>query len=179
MTVFLDLDGVCSNFEKGLEKIFNKPYNKRSPLIKTHQWYGISLKDQWEKIDAQGYEWWADLETEPWFLDLKSMIKSFTNDIVILTACPRYAEHAAKGKVLWIRKHFGLHQDFIITKSSLKKHCARPDSVLIDDNDTNIQEFNKYQGKGILFPRIWNSLYKKEDEKLEYVESLLKQHYEN
>ena len=41
-----------------------------------------------------------------------------------------------------------------------RKHfCARPDALLIDDGDHNVEAFRANGGQTILVPRPWNSLH--------------------
>ena len=45
-------------------------------------------------------------------------------------------------------------RDFLIGPP--KWICARPDQLLIDDNDGNVESFRERGGQAILFPQPWN-----------------------
>ena len=44
--------------------------------------------------------------------------------------------------------------------TTIRKHfCARPDALLIDDSDHNVEAFLAHGGQAILVPRPWNPLH--------------------
>jgi 5'(3')-deoxyribonucleotidase len=87
-------------------------------------------------------------------------------NVCLLSAPPRGADQLA-GKLEWIQRHMPkwLHRQYLF--GPRKHYCARPDHLLIDDADHNVNDFIKAGGRAILVPRPWNSSH--ELPPLEYV----------
>lgn len=77
-------------------------------------------------------------------------------NICILTV-PILDPSCTTGKVEWIYKNCPkwLHRQYLI--GPCKHMCARPDALLIDDADENVNKFREHGGQAILVPRPWNS----------------------
>lgn len=149
----VDIDGVAADFRGMVAKIFNVPV-----AATYHKHYlddiGITDEQMWAKIKAMGDEFWVNLEPLPWAFELFERCQSI-GDTIFLSATSRDAR-SASGKVLWIQKHFGENfMHYLLGKR--KEHCAKWNSVLIDDHDANIERFTERGGRGILFPQPWNS----------------------
>lgn len=77
-------------------------------------------------------------------------------NICILTT-PILDPDCSAGKVEWIYNHCPkwLHRQYLIGPP--KHFCARPDALLIDDADHNVEAFRACGGQAILLPRPWNA----------------------
>jgi len=77
----------------------------------------------------------------------------------ILT-CPTDDPECPAGKLKWIQLNCPpqLHRQYMIGEP--KFLCARPDSLLVDDSDKNVNLFREKGGQAILLPRPWNSGHK-------------------
>lgn len=176
MNIYLDMDGVITNFSKGCEQIFDWPHHKNiQPDQDIRKFLGLTNKEFWEMIDSHGEEWWANLEPENWTEELVNIVKFYDSNFLILTS-PSLSHQAASGKVLWLQKFFKSKRfkNYIITPAENKQLLANSKSVLIDDNDKNCEQFREKLGYTILFPRSWNQNYLLENSKIEYVKSQLK-----
>ncbi|MEC9490075.1 MAG: hypothetical protein UMU04_03940 [Halanaerobiales bacterium] len=60
-----------------------------------------------------------------------------------------------EGKLKWLKDRFGKEIYFTYHKH----YIADRYSLLIDDHDRNIDNFEDWGGKGVLFPQIWNRNY--------------------
>lgn len=69
-----------------------------------------------------------------------------------------FCAKSAADKLVWIEKCFPQYaNNYVLTKD--KSVVARPDALLIDDSDANLEEFQRGGGGYmILVPRPWNSL---------------------
>lgn len=174
MNIYLDLDGVIVNFSKGCEKIFPNYSKDHKPLNDMVAHLEIAPYEFWKVIDSYGEEWWYNLEPESWAEELIDIIKFYDKDFTILTS-PSRSHFAASGKILWLQKFFKSKKfsNYIITPAKNKKLLANKNAILIDDNDKNCEEFRSRLGYTILFPRIWNQNYLKEDDKLGHVRQQL------
>lgn len=130
--VFCDLDGVLTDFEKGILNKFNKkPYELKSGLM-----WGVINKSN------------TFFETLTWMpkgRQLWEQIRKY--DPIILTGVPNSAS-AAEQKHRWCARELGPDIDVITCFSKDKPKYCIPNSILIDDRTDNLNAWNK---KGGLF----------------------------
>jgi hypothetical protein len=115
----------------------------------------LSKTQFWNKIKR---ETWATCPKSPQF----GLILGFAEQLVgqenvcILTA-PTIDPDSLAGKLEWIQATLPrwLHRQFLVGPP--KHFCARPDSLLIDDNDDKVDRFRECGGQAFLVPRPWNS----------------------
>ena len=165
-TVFLDLDGVITDFVGGVCKALGKtnPYPEETrDYTFWHAWPDISTKD----VDAIcNQEFWHNLE---WTCDgrdtLRAVMDTLGLEKVYLITQPMPNLESASGKMMWINDNLPIYLGYtIITSREVPKHLlARSDVLLIDDKDENVEEFIGAGGQGLLVPRPWNRAYKKAD----------------
>lgn len=173
MRIFLDQDGVCTEFDEGCKKIFDWPHYPRQPLQDVRSYLKISNTQFWNRIDSFGEQWWVDLPETPWFKELVDIIEQYDKNWKFLTS-PSLSHYAASGKIQWMQDRYGKwFRNYHITPAENKCDLAQPDSVLIDDNEKNVKEFREKGGYGILFPRFWNRNYIIETKKLQHVKEQL------
>lgn len=154
LTVFLDMDGVCCNFQGAAMTACGFP-----DLVPT-QWdmtrdMGITEDEFWRRIDAHGEDFWANLSDYPWFCDLYHRLYWQCQGRLYFLSTPSRAPFSASGKVRWLQKWLGPHFDaYIFTRH---KHLfAGPGRLLVDDNAENCERFEAAGGQAILFPQPWN-----------------------
>ena len=163
--VFIDMDGVVVNLEKGLkEKLnFTFPVNRDRKII----------NEMWYRIVKEYPTFWFDLEPEPYYKELYSAIKDVCKTPLILSATPEpYADqdddNCRKQKTSWVYKHLGQDQALrtIITKSKIKQNFIRPEygtNVLIDDHPMNIERWRNAGGVGIHHTNLEDTLKQLKD----------------
>ena len=122
---------------------------------------GISRASLWRKLKAIGPSFWADMEVIPYGLSLYNKINGFVKDakeigvdieIGIMSAI--YLQEGKDGKREFLKKHFPeIKEDMIkiINKGSMKFKEADSQSILIDDNEDNVKQWNEAGGKAFLF----------------------------
>lgn len=151
MKIFLDLDGIIRDFVQGVIDKFN--LNITHQDINEWNWFeknmNMSASEFWEQLD---YDFWVNLPKTPLADEVLELVNSFKP--VILTSPTLNSAGSAQA---WIRKNL---PDYFDSKRYLigpaKWACANEDSLLIDDSDRNINEFECAGGKAILFPAPWN-----------------------
>lgn len=154
MKILIDMDGVLVDFVGGVENVLGKP--KTNAYYDIHKWYSMSANKFWKTIDT--HEFWANLE---WYAHAKVFYHKILNlndnkDVYICTS-PTLNPECASGKISWMKREFGNNfRNYIITPH--KHLLANKTTVLIDDNDSNIEKFHVAGGRTILFPRPWNKL---------------------
>jgi len=161
--ILLDMDGVISDFVTAaltvhdrLDAFENWPDGEWDiPTV-----LGISGSQFWKKIDARGHRFWSGLAPYSWTHELVDAIRG-TAPFTILSSPSMHAE-CPTGKINWLREHLetGFH-DFMFGRS--KHLCAKPNAVLIDDSDINVDRFRTCGGHAILFPQRWNSNFHIDD----------------
>lgn len=157
-TVFLDMDGVITNFNKAVCEEFDLPC---PPKV-----YHFFRKIRKEVNDFCTAEFWANLE---WMDDGRDTLRAIMDTlgldkIYFLTKMMPNIE-AASGKMMWIRDNLPIYLDRVILMSLgvSKSSLARPDALLIEDCDKHAEDFREAGGEAILVPRPYNKLRKYSD----------------
>lgn len=171
-TIYIDMDGVLSDFVQGALDLFQQPDALSDWPLGSHrvaQVLGVSGTEFWKRIDASGSSFWSELAPYPWVAELLTLVDSYP--WYILTS-PSRDGSSADGKMQWMRRYLG--DDFRrYLISPQKQLLANSNSILIDDLDPNIERFETAGGTGILFPRKWNANHRLADKPLAYVQQRL------
>jgi hypothetical protein len=162
MRCLVDLDGVLVNFISGWEKLHGITLNKPWPvgIYDMPTVYDFPIERFWDGMTEQ---FWVDLPFMPDGREILAIIESCFDkkDICLISRTPYYVGFHSKGaggKIGWIEKNLPEYLDNFLLGPA-KHFLATPNSILIDDWDKNIDAFNVGGGRGILYPRIWNSNY--------------------
>lgn len=152
--ILLDMDGVLAQFAESANRLFPQP------LAEITEWdmciqLGISEDEFWNRVEQEGEDFWTNLPEYPWAAGLVDALENFAP--VTLASSPSRDPHSCSGKRKWMNSRFG-HRFKKYMLGSDKWLMARPDRVLIDDNQENIRKFREHGGEGILFPQKWNDL---------------------
>jgi 5'(3')-deoxyribonucleotidase len=164
MRILIDLDGTTADLYAGVEELYG---------VKLYPWPESNLGKSWisdlipgvtaERFwdDVKGVDFWANLKPYPYAFELLNFCEEMVGleNIAFLTKTT-LDPYCSAGKIMWIRKHFPRYSKQILTACCSKAFCASHQSVLIDDDDTNIADFEKAGGYGLLFPQPWNSARK-------------------
>jgi len=134
--IFLDLDGVMADFNRGRREILKLPDGAPSEEI-----FAALAGDK-------GKDFFLKLPKTRDADQLWKFLKG--NDLQILTAIPTTnREEAAKNKVQWVKRNLSKNVKTITTTRRNKKKYAGPDNILIDDHKKNIEEWEGAGGIGI------------------------------
>ena len=151
------MDGVLVDFSKRCLELHNRTIDWTHPdnfgEFDMAKILGISQNEFWKPINTT--EFWESLD---WMHDGKEilqMCESYTSDICLLTS-PSAKPEACQGKATWIHKNMPKYKrKFLI--GACKEFCAHRNSILIDDRNTNVDNFRLYNnGQALLLPRPWN-----------------------
>lgn len=162
MTIYFDLDGVLTDFEKKCkdENCFNK-----------------NGRPNWEKIDSLGTVFWTDMDWLPGAKSFFEKTSSFAVEvgwkIKVLSAI--HSQAGKQGKTEWCQKNLGLSKSNIdiVPKRTNKSKYANPTSILIDDSKDVVDSFI-YSGGMAIFHNNQVSAEKKIDCLIEAVNELKK-----
>jgi 5'(3')-deoxyribonucleotidase len=164
-TILMDMDGVVSDFVGGVLQLFgHKPSEKSNwPVGERNLAKGcsgiiggqVTGNEIWEHIDASE-DFWYNLEPIPEGFALWQMLDALTDRLYFCTS-PSFDPTCLSGKLQWMQKYFG--RQFRKYFIGADKHIlATPDTVLIDDQEKNIEKFFEAGGNTILIPQPWNAL---------------------
>lgn len=165
-TVFLDLDGVCTDWHSAVGKLFTRsPEQIYGSAWKTgywmHDWLNVSEEELWHQIDMRGAQWWASLAPYPYFAELYDGLREHT-DLYFLSS-PSGSAHAAAGKMHWMQMHAPEIGPRRLILTEHKHLLAAPNRFLIDDCQEHCQKFNLANlgkiGNATVFPAPWNHMY--------------------
>jgi len=134
--IYSDMDGVLADFESGYEKLT-----------------GVDLKgefvkgdDFWKPISKAGVGFWAGLK---WMSDgqkLWNYIKPYKPDLL---SAPSREDSSRIGKHVWVKQKLP-GTKLILRYAKQKQELATPESILIDDRQINIDQWEAAGGIGIL-----------------------------
>ena len=142
--IYCDMDGVLADFESGYEELT-----------------GIDLRgefkkgeDFWDPISKAGVGFWAGLKWMPDGQELWNYLKPFNP---VLLSAPSREQSSRIGKHVWV-KHKIPGTKLILRYASQKQELATPESILIDDRQVNIDQWEAAGGIGILHTSTANTI---------------------
>ena len=153
MKIYFDMDGVLTNFNKGVIDLLHlKPINQSDPFDykKTNALYA-----KMRTVD----HYYDKLEPIQEAVDLLfELYEKYGDDIQILTAIPkphRGIITASEDKINWTKRLISDKIKINICYRAEKANfCTGVDCILIDDYDKNIREWEALGGTGILYTNI-------------------------
>jgi 5'(3')-deoxyribonucleotidase len=165
MRVYLDIDGVLADFTMGVHRKLGIdldyscwPYKKGPAGWDWNEELGMTFQQMNNICD---YGLWVNLPWTPDGHDILRTVLSFTKDIVLLTT-PMPNEESSAGKIAWVRENLPSYERHMLICPGRKDKTGLPlvpNSVLIDDNLSNVYRWECAGGSSILVPRWWNHLY--------------------
>jgi hypothetical protein len=148
--IYLDMDGVVADFETRYRQLFGLNPNKAE-------------KDK--KFDGNFTEFIADnnfatLDMMPRSGYLISFLASLSIPTEILSSTANEKRHAeiSRQKSVWLTTHGIRFKENFVPGKHLKYKFATPNSILIDDTQSNIDDWNKAGGIGILHKDVDTTL---------------------
>jgi len=184
-TVFLDVDDVLANFMKGLHKALNISYDYSNYPYEKGNWdiLGYQIKSDDGSLitfdqcnDCCNTSFWQHLE---WMHDGRDILRAIMNTLdfhletVYLLTTPMPNLESASGKMIWVNDNLPIYLKRTIITQAPKHLLARPDTLLIDDKNENVDGFREAGGKALLIPRPWNRAHLQADRTVEVVKEFL------
>jgi hypothetical protein len=134
--IYCDMDGVLVNFIKGYFDLTGRD------ITGTYN----TDREFWLPIDEAGLDFWVNLEWKSDGKKLWDYIKKYNPELL---SSPSKQNESRVGKRQWVERELpGVH--LILRSAHKKQEFANPDSILIDDRDTNVEEWRNAGGIGIL-----------------------------
>jgi hypothetical protein len=141
--IYLDMDGVLSDFEKQFGDLYGEEALKnRDRKLWTEQWPDFIENKQFEFLPKF-----------PGCDELLSFIRKHPEiEVEILTSSGgvKFHEQVKEQKKVWLKKYGIAYKPHVVPGRKHKKDYATPETILIDDTEDVIENFNKAGGIGIL-----------------------------
>lgn len=159
--IFLDADGVVSDFLERAMHVLNMEYGKSyqpSEYASLHgkfginDLYGISLQDFWRVIEEDSF-FWVSLKPTPYGKKLYYWLSNIAP--VTIVTCPSEDPTCAEQKLVWLKDHLAINPSQVVL--CCKKHLLAGNGILIDDYHKYTEEFTAAGGEAILVPSEWNT----------------------
>lgn len=169
--IYLDLDGVCNRFVTYVLNFLGCP-------IGVYEEEKFPPEAGWDIVMAANIlcgeirftksQFWSSIPRHIWaeapesaeFRWLLGHCEALVGqeNVCLLTSTTLDPECAA-GKLEWIERVMPrwMRRNYLL--GPYKRGCAKPHSLLIDDSDKNVAEFQKYGGQALLVPRPWNHMH--------------------
>jgi hypothetical protein len=149
-TIYSDMDGVLVDFDERFKRfsggISPKDYEDK---------YG---KDKfWDLIDKEtGVRFWVGM---PWMSDGKQLWDYIKTYNPTLLSSPSRSNSSRMGKRIWRKRNLPSTK-LVLAQASKKQNYANPDSILIDDRASNVDQWIKAGGIGILHTNTASTINK-------------------
>lgn len=152
MLIFVDMDGVVSDFDGHVLELYGKPMEQMTPE---------EQKQFWDE-DCVSKRFFANAPLIIEGLHLVRTLQSARYDLSFLTSTGGGAQHIeiAKQKLDFLqRHHLGHIPVAFATGTKSKASFAHSGAILIDDRQKVVDAFEQAGGTGILFSRdIWGDV---------------------
>lgn len=157
------MDAVIADFLPSALRVLNRKYRKDNPAtIKEYQeygqfsiadFYGISKEQFWAAVDSDQY-FWINMQPFPWAAQLVGFLNEFAP--VTIASSPHTSRICIADKVEWLQKHLNIKSEGCMF-GARKYLMANPETLLIDDLQSNVDDFISHGGKAICVPSNWNT----------------------
>ena len=144
-TIYCDMDSVLVDFDRGYQELTG---------MTTQQADAIGGDTFWEPLIKAGAKWWITLN---WMSDGKQLWDYIKKYNPILLSAPSREESSKLGKRVWVKRELpGVK--LILRYAPQKQEYAAPTSILIDDREKNIEQWEAAGGIGILHTSAANTI---------------------
>jgi hypothetical protein len=158
-TILFDMDGVLVECYAAFARIAGKKFPEEMVpgTYNLQQALGMSAETLREKSAEEGLEFWTELPFTPFGARLRDYMWTLCHNGHTVGICSdaSWTPHAPQGKHIWLNAHgFKDLGPRVLTRE--KFLLARPNTVLVDDSEGQVNAFREHGGLSILVPRLWN-----------------------
>jgi hypothetical protein len=114
----------------------------------------LNGKKFWNPIDNAGYDFWINMQ---WTSDGKELWNFISKYNPIILSAPSRQDDSKIGKFNWVKRELPGTQ-LILKSANRKKEHAKPNHILIDDREDNINDWIENHGEGILHTSTKNTI---------------------
>lgn len=137
--IYVDMDGVLTDFDKRYRELFGVPASDRTNFEENFR----------TLIDGKQFE---TLEPRSGFVTLKNYLETLNIPKCILSSTGRKEKHAdvSRQKMIWLANHNVNWPKVFVPGKHLKKAYSNSNSIIIDDTQSVIDDWIESGGVGIL-----------------------------
>lgn len=172
--IFLDLDQTLVDLFRPIARRMGRDDiadNVNEPG--TYDWgslLGIKNAALWRLVDTWGPEFWEELPWTPWGEELLDIACSQDTDVTIVSRA--VTANAFAGKKLWFDACVPSGVQLHLVDGG-KSFLSAPGRLLIDDHQTNCDDWRIHGGYSIVVPAPYNSQRENVGNELKYIRRLL------
>jgi hypothetical protein len=144
-TIYCDMDSVLVDFDRGYQELTG---------MTTQQADASGVETFWDPISKAGAKFWITLN---WMSDGKQLWDYIKKYNPILLSAPSREESSKLGKRVWVKRELP-GTKLILRYAPQKQEYASPTSILIDDRQKNIDQWEAAGGIGILHTSTANTI---------------------
>lgn len=144
-TIYCDMDSVLVDFDRGYQELTG---------MTTQQADANGVSAFWDPISQAGAKFWITLN---WMSDGKQLWDYIKKYNPILLSAPSREESSKLGKRVWVKRELP-GTKLILKYAPQKQEYASPTSILIDDRQKNIDQWEAAGGIGILHTSAANTI---------------------
>jgi hypothetical protein len=144
-TIYCDMDSVLVDFDRGYQELTG---------MTTQQADTSGVEAFWDPLTKAGAKFWITLNWMPDGKQLWDYIKKYNP---ILLSAPSREESSKLGKRVWVKRELP-GTKLILKYAPQKQEYASPTSILIDDRQKNIEQWEAAGGIGILHTSTANTI---------------------
>jgi hypothetical protein len=138
--IYCDMDGVLCDFDKQFSDS-NPEHLSPSEYIAKY-----STSKFWKLIGSYKEKFWSEME---WMSDGKQLWEYIIKYKPTLLSAPSYEASSRFGKRLWVDKNLP-GTKLILAAADKKQNYSKPNRILIDDKESNVEQWRSQGGIGIL-----------------------------
>lgn len=142
--LYIDMDGVLTNFDKAFENIDGR---KQKDFKNNHE--------LWKHVEKNGVKFWSEM---PWMEDGKKFWNFISKYNPTILSSPTLDYKSRIGKRIWVKRELG--DDIKVILETQKERYANRNSILVDDREDNINKWKRFGGIGILHKSANDSIEK-------------------
>jgi len=152
--LFVDMDGVLVDFDRGYKELTGVETHHADVQGKNEFWNTFKRSLQNHQISEKDY--WVNLKWMPDGKELWDYVKKYNPTLL---SAPSRDPQSRWGKRIWVKNNLP-KTPLILAAAEAKKNYATKDSILIDDRISNINDWIKAGGIGILHTSTLTTLEK-------------------
>ncbi len=139
--IYCDMDGVLCDFAGRFDHFTGMSPNEYKDTK--------GSKMFWKLISDVGEVFWSEMEWTPKGRELWKFIEPYKPQL--LTA-PSFEQSSRDGKLLWVSKNLPSWVKVNFRPAEKKQELANPNTILIDDKESTIMQWNSQNGIAIHHP---------------------------
>lgn len=181
--IILDMDEVLTDFVGAACKAWGTTteevvknweagrWDMTAPVGRTIRGKPLTEREFWDRIN-NNVGFWEHMNETPFVQTLLNRVYYEVDKNWHIVSSPSYCATCYDGKVKYLKRTFGeKFNQFALTPH--KELFAQPGVLLIDDRDSNVENFIKHGGAGIVFPAHHNSKHEFKTDPVTYVTAQL------